>query len=320
MTAHNEEILAARVANMAALIDAATRRLDYGQVEQAVRVLAGKLAGEFGGEELKRFRYTAIPRGGLIVLGMLAYVLDLPRPALAGGEQGGVPLVVVDDISLSGARFGEFLQASGAERIIFAHLFSHPDLRAAILTSETRVEACIAAHDLRDLAPERYPEQADYLAWCARWRQRFKGLRFWIGLPDQVIFPWNEPDRPFWNPTTAQVEDHWRQVAPDRNLKNWTRLGLPPLAEIRPEWRCPDYVAYALSDEGVTLCNLETEHVYGLEGVGAEMWRGLAAYGDVEAVLAHLQTLFDVETGVLRDDLIEFITQLEAGGLLERIK
>ena len=320
MTAHSEEILAVRVANMTSLRNDTTRRLDYGQVEQAVRALAGRLAGEFGGEELKRFRYTAIPRGGFIVLGMLAYVLDLPRPALAGQEPERGPLVVVDDISLSGVRFGEFLQASGAERMIFAHLFSHPDLRAAILTSETRVEACVAAHDLRDLAPERYPEQADYLAWRERWRERSKGPRFWIGLPEQVIFPWNEPDRPFWNPATAQVEDHWRQIAPDRNLKNWTRLGLPPVADVRPDWRSPDDVVYALTGEGVTLCNLETERVYGLEGVGAAMWRGLAAYADVEAVLAHLQALYDAGPAVLRDDLMAFITQLEASGLLERIE
>ena len=87
MTAHSEEILAVRVANMTSLRNDTTRRLDYGQVEQAVRALAGRLAGEFGGEELKRFRYTAIPRGGFIVLGMLAYVLDLPRPALRGRNQ-----------------------------------------------------------------------------------------------------------------------------------------------------------------------------------------------------------------------------------------
>jgi hypothetical protein len=292
--------------------------LTYAQVEEAVFALAAELIGALGGGEARQFYYSPIPRGGLIVVGMLAYALDLDRGRLQQAPSGS-PLVVVDDCSLSGARFGRFLRSADSSQVVFAHLFSHPDLRTAILAQEQRVVACVAARDLRDLAPEVYPDREDYQAWQARWRQRLGGPRYWIGLPELVIFPWSEPDWPYWNPLTEQVENNWRFAPPDRCLKNWGRLKLPPRAVECPAWRIPGHVAYSLEDQQVTLCNLQSKQVYGLEGIATDMWRALAAYGDMEAVVQFILSQYDVDEATLRHDLGAFIESLRAVGLLESV-
>jgi hypothetical protein len=168
---------------------------------------------------------------------------------------------VVDDCSLSGARFAEYLDEERGWPIIFTPLYSPPDLRKAIVSSEPDVISCLSARDLRDLAPERYPIKEDYNAWQQRWLARRKAKSYWIGLPELVIFPWNEPDRPVWNPKKNRVEDNWRLASPDRNLKNWGKLGLPPRSGTKAAVRIPDHVAYTIEQDDVTLCNLDDETV-----------------------------------------------------------
>ena len=294
------------------------RRATYRQAEAATKQLAAQLVQAFGTEELSRFRYAAIPRGGLIVLGMLSYVLDLKPDALMSPEPD-VPLVVVDDSAYSGARFAQFLRTVINQEVIFAHLYSHPDLRAAILRQEPRVVACLAARDLRDLAPERYPDVEDYQAWKARWQQRARQPVYWMGLPEMVIFPWSEPDRPVWNPATERVEENWWLTAPDRCLKNWARLKVPPSSKAQPTLRSPDAVAFHFCDDAIMLCDLRTEQVYGLEGVAADMWRALAGYGDLEVAVEYLLSLYEVDEPRLRSDLQAFADELLAKGLLEWI-
>ncbi len=298
------------------LPDLRLRLVTYQQAEAETERLASRLVETFG-KEARRLRYTAIPRGGLIVLGMLSYILDLDRDVLLTDGEG--PLVVVDDCSITGARFGRLLQRIDDGEVIFAHLYSHPDLRANILQRESRVIACLASRDLGDLAPERYPDKGEYLAWRERWRSRLEGTRYWIGLPELVVFPWSEPDRPFWNPLTGRVEDHWRLAPPDRCLKNRARLGVPPRPDLRRRVRSPEWVAHCNREDRVVLCNIETEEVFGLEGVAAEMWRALAAYGDLDAVVEYLLELYDVEEPRLRHDLDTFLEVMVAKGLLQRI-
>lgn len=294
------------------------QRITYRQAEAATRRLAARLVEAFGLTELSRFGYAAIPRGGLFVLGMLSYVLDLKAEALLSTATD-VPLVVVDDAAYSGARFAEFLSTVAHQEIIFAHLYSHPDLRAAILREEPRVVACLAAHDLRDLAPERYSPESEYLAWKERWRQRAKRPVYWMGLPEMVVFPWSEPDRPVWNPVTERVEEGWWLMPPDRCLKNWARLKVPPSAQVQPTLRSPDGVAFHFDDDKIVLCDLRTELVYGLEGVAADMWRALVGYGDLRVAAEYLLALYEVEEQRLWSDLQAFADELLSKGLLERI-
>ena len=124
--------------------------VDYAEAERACERLAASLSGEFGTDDLRRFAYQAIPRGGLIVLGILSYVLDLPATCFNSDADPGRPLVIVDDCALSGARFGRELKSAGSRAVVFAHLYSHPELRSAILRAEPGVEFCVAARNLED--------------------------------------------------------------------------------------------------------------------------------------------------------------------------
>jgi hypothetical protein len=179
--------------------------------------------------------------------------------------------------------------------------------------------ACLAAHDLRDLGGERYPSEEEYRAFRERWRKRLPGPRYWTGLAEPVIFPWNEPDHTVWNPVTERVEEDWRQAAPDRCLKNWAGLGLPPRLDARPTLRTRDGVAFRIEDDEVLLYDQTTKHLYGLQDVGADMWRALAAYGDLDAAAEHLLGQYEVDEARLRQDLTDFSAQLLARGLFERV-
>ncbi|TVQ90837.1 MAG: PqqD family peptide modification chaperone [Chromatiaceae bacterium] len=295
-----------------------TRSLSYEQAEAAAGALAARLIASVGEAFLGRCGFVAIPRGGLFVLGMLSYLLNLERANL-WPLPADRPVVVVDDGSYSGSRLAWMLGQLGQPEVIFAHLYSHPDLRAAVLQAEPRVIACVAAHDLRDHARETLPDEQAYREWQQRGRERFGDKRYWIGRPDLVIFPWTEPDRPVWNPGTGRLEEHWRLAPPDRCLGNWARLGMLPRGDVRRTLRSPDQVAFNLQDDEVLLCDLRSEEVIGLQGTAAEMWRALAAYGDPEAALGHLQTCFEVDEARLRRDLAHFIADLLSRRLLERV-
>jgi hypothetical protein len=293
--------------------------LSYYEVERAVYTLAAHLVDSFGLSAVQNFQFTAIPRGGLFILSFLSYILDIPAQQLTLAQDTSTPLVVVDDCSLSGARFAQYLGEVEQRPIIFAHLYSHPDLRKSIIDNEPGVIECLSAHDLKDLAPEIYPTQEAYDDWQQRWLARSKAKFYWIGLPELVIFPWNEPDRPVWNPETKRVEDNWRLASPDRCLKNWGKLGLPPRLGTKATVRIPDQVAYTIQQVDVTLYNLADETVYGLGGPTADIWRGLAAYGDLTATRDYLLDLYDVSPERLTADIQSLVETLLAKGLLEPV-
>ena len=93
------------------------RYVDHGAVTDACVRLADQLVEHLGTETLERAVFTAIPRGGLIVLGQLAYVLGLRHDQLAvdaddaddRASDSTRPLLVVDDCLLSGVRSTRFL-------------------------------------------------------------------------------------------------------------------------------------------------------------------------------------------------------------------
>jgi hypothetical protein len=178
-----------------------------------------------------------MPRGGFIVLGMLAYVLDLRPAQLAPSPPSDVPLVVTDDCAISGVRFSDMLDRCENRQVIFSHLYSHPDLRIAIERREPRVLACVSAQDLTDYAPAYYGDQ--YEAWRERWRQR-PNPGYWVGQPDHVCFAWNEPDTVFWNPVAQQAESAWRLLPPELCLKNRRKFAPEDArVQLQPEGKGP---------------------------------------------------------------------------------
>jgi hypothetical protein len=322
---------AARIAVLPAILEKGLSRLryvSYADAERAARALAQRLVDGMGEETLSRCRFVALPRGGLFVLGMLAYLLDLradqvgdPLQSAFGEGGGNSPLVLVDDCSLSGLRFAETLERLDASSVVFAHLFSHPRLRDAIQDREPRVAGCYSGEDLRDLGDEFLEE--DRGAWEERWRERSGGRAYWIGLPEHVCFPWNEPDITIWNAETESEEAPWRIVPPEFCLKNGpvvpglVRLQEQPvcLGEIRPA----DATVFARFDDEVLAANLDSGRAFSFPGIAGEIWMALVGGASPSLVVDALATEYDVESTRLRADVDSVLQQAVGLGLLRRV-
>lgn len=300
------------------------RYVGYPEVEAAVRRLAGTLVEEFGLARLRGFRYTAIPRGGLIVLGLLAAHLGIPAERVlaappAAPEDTGEPLVAVDDCALSGARFSHFLGRCPARQVVFAHLYSHPELRAALSAAEPRVVACLAGHDLRDEGPARLA--GDWAEARERWRQRLGPGRYWLGDCERIAFPWNEPDRVVWNPETQEVELGWKLVPPERCLKRSAgpAAAARPRIQVQPRgtgpWRPASTVLFAGRRGATVVHRLDTGEGFRLPGTAHAMWWALLRGGDLAPALRLLRERYLVADETLASDLAGFFATLQERGL-----
>lgn len=191
--------------------------LNYPEVERAVQELADRLRAELGDEALATASFVGVPRGGLIVLGMLAYVLGLRSEQL--GRVDGRPVVVVDDIVISGNRMLRWLaEHEPREPVLIATLFSAPPLRRTAV-ADARVAAVVSARDLTDRSPA--VGTGEHESWSDRWRSREPDVKSWfLGQTEHVCFPWNEPDIAVWNPVLERVERAWRLVPPELCLKH----------------------------------------------------------------------------------------------------
>lgn len=298
------------------------RYVGYAQAEEDVQRLASMLVERFGREKLRRFRFTAMPRGGLVVLGMLSYALGLRHAQLEPPYPEDVPLVVVDDCAITGYRFNEFLTRYGSHQIVFAHLYSHPELRVAIEARRPQVISCVGARDLYDHAPERYG--AEYGAWREHWVSRFGGdIGYWLGQPSHLCFSWNEPDVTIWNPSTEKLERGWRIVPPELCLKNGGGHNMGSLTvQVQPEGagplRASEQVIFGEFEGNVIVGNTETRASFTLTGVAADMWRRIVEHGNLDEAVASLLREYDVDPSTLRADLRGFVEDLLAQDLLER--
>jgi len=318
----------ARLLHQARAFENAPGRLHYVGYEEAgaaVKQLAGKLIQSFGLDRVRGFRYTAIPRGGLTVLGLLMAHLDVPaeRALAAPAEDDGEPLVVVDDCALSGARFAAFLERCSARQIVFAHLYSHPALREALAAGEPRLLACFAGRDLRDEGPERLGGGWDEAR--ERWRERLGASRVWLGDCERIAFPWNEPDRLVWNPEAREVELGWKLVPPDLCLKRGARQAeeaARPRIQVQPRgagpWRPTPEVLFACRRGETLVHRLDTGELFRLPGTAHAMWWALVRGGDAAAALHLLLARYHVAEETLAADLARFLGTLEERGLFAR--
>lgn len=295
--------------------------LDSEAAVAASERLADALEARFGGAELRAFRFAAVPRGGLLVLGMLAYLLDLPHDRLlttagTAGVDDGTPLVLVDDVAVSGLRVSRTLDRMPSERAIVATLHAHPALRTSLAARYPRVEAFVSAYDLRDHAPSTLG--AGYAAWQARWTERSGPDVCWIGQPDHVVYPWNEPDVSVWNDVTEREETGWCVVPPARCLKRRRRQRLEvqtmPLS-VGP-WRVHPEVVAADVEGLVVVGQLVAGTTFVLDGIGADIWRSLTTTGDLETTTEALLASYDADRSVLTRDVMMFADQMQAAGLL----
>ncbi len=311
--------------------------IDYHDAERSAEHLAHKLIKYFGRDELSRFQYTAIPRGGLIVLGMLSYLLNL-RPDQIVMSDKLTPssthktLVVVDDCALSGVRFQQFLKQVGSPRVVFCPLYAASALCRAIERAEPSVEVCINARELYDMAPEKFG--ASYPQWRARQQDLMTGHGYWVGMVEHFAFAWCEPQTKYWNTGTSQFEAGWNVFPPDLCLNRRIAFekmrrdysnGNQRVVALQSSGSGPICVAsrvlWAEIDTTIAVARMpedasESTSCFGLEGVAADMWRCVLEHGTLEGAESTLLECYDVDPARLREDLAALVLELEQNGIL----
>jgi hypothetical protein len=290
------------------------RPVPYVEVEQACVDLATRLTQRIGSAALRQYRLTGVPRGGMVVAGLLAYALGLRSDQVCHLDEAGGPTILVDDCALSGLRLRQSLARCPSREVVVALLHAHPDLRRSIESSEPSVLFCLAARDLRDHAPGR----EDYDAWQRRWRQRSPD-DYWTGDPDHVCYPWNEPDALVWNEAKGQAEAGWRVVPPSWCLKTRTEAHLDDLqiciagdGSLVPG----DDVVWASSGDETVVASLRSGGPLLLRGTAAAMWNALVDTADVTPAADRIAARFTIDPAVVRHDLGSMVSALVERGLL----
>jgi hypothetical protein len=287
--------------------------VSYHQAELDCQRLAAQLIDEFGRQELQKFHFTAIPRGGLFVLGLLAYTLGLTSEQLQPPTSTNVPWVVVDDCVFTGSRLHNFLQCNSHQKIIFAHLYSHPELRAKLQASEPRVLACLNARNVYDYAPGDLGN--DYFTWQENHLTRLSGFRYWVGATDFVCFAWNEPDRFFWNSIAEKMEGCWLLLPETLCLKNrFKDTAKPPQVQVQEEGKGTlkpkMQIIFGKYQEQVVIGNWMTQESFGLTGVAADIWLAIVKYGNFEDIISEILQNYDIDASNLRANVSAFIQEL----------
>jgi hypothetical protein len=298
------------------LLEALTRfrYVSYRQAEEDCERLTARLVDTLGRDALARCSFVGIPRGGLLVLGMLSYALGLRPDQLYAAPEPGRLRVVVDDCALTGYRFGRFMSdldgpTGGAERgdVVFAHLYSSESVRDRIEREVPRVLACCAARDL-----EERRGGAD-MPW--------RGRRYGRGPAAPLAFAWSEPSRVVRDEGGALIPG-WRLVPPAYCLSERSAPALPIQRQPTPPDGAALYpapqVVYARLGSEVVVADLSTGEGFALEGTAAVLWRAIAAKGTLEGAVSALREAYAADELRLRHDARTFADQLVAAGLLRQ--
>ena len=252
---------------------------------------------------------------------MLAYALSLDHSQISEQPRTGAPLVVVDDCALSGIRFGRFLRRLSHEKIIFAHLYSYPELRSAIERREGAVVACIAAQDLRDADSNAGGGGTLDRDFEMKWTKQFGEEGYYLRRTEQLGFAWAEPDRIIWNPTSGEIEDGWGLLPPALCLKRRSSVKSNALVvQVQPDGvgtlRPSNDVLFCEYEGQIVIGNLASNRTLGLNAVGSDMWRAVVRDGNIEDACARLLRQYGVDEDRLWLDLSTFVDGLVRQGLL----
>lgn len=77
----------------------------------------------------------------------------------------------------------------------------------------------------------------------------------------------------------------------------------------------PDVISQSVNKEMVLL-DMESEHYFGLDAIGARIWSLLQSESSVRSIFETLLAEYDVSPEVLTKDLEEFLDRLNDDGLL----
>ena len=79
----------------------------------------------------------------------------------------------------------------------------------------------------------------------------------------------------------------------------------------------PEAVISRELDGETVVLNLETGVYFGLDGVGTDIWNALQGGGRLEDAFNAVLNQYDVQPAALKDDVLRFVNQLAAKGLLQ---
>ena len=83
--------------------------------------------------------------------------------------------------------------------------------------------------------------------------------------------------------------------------------------------RNPEFVT-AEMDEDLVMMSLESNNYYSLDSIGRAIWELLEEPLQVSALCERLLEDFDVERSRCVEDVVEFLTELEASGLIRCVR
>lgn len=94
-------------------------------------------------------------------------------------------------------------------------------------------------------------------------------------------------------------------------MENPTNHNLPRAVTIG------DAVLYQELEDEVVLLNMENQEYYGLNDIGAQMWKCLMDMGNLVTAGDRLSGKYEVEQAVIRADLEGLVRDLLSAGLLK---
>ena len=305
----------ARLQELGGLLNEADTRLrvfTWVDVEQACARLAERLVRRLGRDELDSCSLVGVPRGGLIVAGLLAYALGTARDRV-GAVHAGSTVIVVDDCVLSGVRLREVLAETAAARVVVAVLYAHPGLQAAVQATEPQVVACVAGGELHDHGPKLLGEY--YGEWRRLWKTRVPE-RYQTALLDLVAFPWSAPQVRYWEPVSERIEESWRLIPAPGTVLGHSSCGLEVQVakdQAGVDLLAPGVVPVVHAD-AVVLVDAEQACGVRLKGVAAHLWH--AWVRDDSAAAAVVAKRYGQPVERVATDLRDLIAGLRARGLL----
>ena len=80
----------------------------------------------------------------------------------------------------------------------------------------------------------------------------------------------------------------------------------------------PEAVITRELDGETILLNLDTGIYFGLDKVGTDFWRAILSVGTLGEALDAVQSEYEVDPTLLRDDFLRLVDELLAKGLLQR--
>jgi hypothetical protein len=80
-----------------------------------------------------------------------------------------------------------------------------------------------------------------------------------------------------------------------------------------------DSVLYQQLEGEIVLLNMGNQEYYGLNDIGAAMWKSLLEAGSVAAAGDRLSAMYEIDDTVIRADLQKLVRDLVDAGLLQEV-